>query len=179
MTLRAIVCHGEGDRTYPQSSIMPRNSYVFGICYASLVPIRYPATDSLSNRGPASKPAFKSVRQQAGTIMSMAINRISASGVAAMLYPVMKPNRVPKTGTDRKTTSSQAAVQGASEPAGAPRTVDQIQAAFESAKVALGRVATDAVTQPNPEVQSGGLPQSGAAYAQGEQQAGQVLDVTA
>jgi len=114
--------------------------------------------------------------------MSMAINRISASGVAAMLYPVMKPSRVPKVAPDSKTAASaadQSAVQAAPQPADTSRTPDQVHAAFENARAALGSVTTGTTSaEPSTGVQSGGL-QQGRAYARGEQQAGQVLDFTA
>ena len=82
--------------------------------------------------------------------MSMAINSISASGVAAMLYgmPVNKPGRIAKVDTGRTTaasvTAGQTAVKAASRPqaAEAPRnTAEQVHATFQFALAALGSVA--------------------------------------
>jgi len=122
--------------------------------------------------------------------MSMAINRISASGVAAMLYgmPINKPSRIAKVGTGRTTAASvmasQVAVQATSRPQAAetPSTAEQVHATFQYALAALSSVAaTGNMTQSSTEqAQSGGVQQaSSAAYAQVEQQAGQALDLTA
>jgi len=116
--------------------------------------------------------------------MSMAINRISASGVAAMLYPVIKTNRVAKVDSDNRAnvvtagTSSQA-VQGVSgSQSDASGTAEQAQAAFTYALAALSSVATTSIpAQSNSEAQGGG--QAGNSYAQVEQSVGQTLDITA
>ena len=126
--------------------------------------------------------------------MSTAINRISASGVAAMLYPVMKPGRVAKVaGGDRTAATAAGAASQAAVPASSSRTqaadasnstAEQLHAAFEYARAALGSAATASATsaQSGPDQgQSIGPQQAGgAAYAQSEQQAsGQTLDLTA
>ncbi len=115
--------------------------------------------------------------------MSMAINRVSAAGVAAMLYPVTKPSRVAKVGSGRTSSSSSADAQSTSrpQPANASSTPEQVHAAFQYAQAALGNMATGStsMTQASTEVQSGGVQQAGSAYAQVEQQAGQMLDLTA
>ena len=122
--------------------------------------------------------------------MSMAINRISASGVAAMLYPVMKPTRVAKIDTGRATTAptgtSSQAVQGvSSSQSDESGTAEQVHTAFQYALAALSSVATTdtsstAIAQSGADqVQSSGIPQAGTAYAQVEQQARQTLDLTA
>ncbi len=130
--------------------------------------------------------------------MSMAINRISASSVAAVLYPVMKPSRVAKIDSGNRAnvvaagTSSQA-VQGVSgSQSDASGTAEQAHAAFQYALAGLSSMATDTtVAQPSTEAssnvattrstsmaQSSGVQQAGSAYAQVEQQAGQALDIT-
>ena len=82
--------------------------------------------------------------------MSMAINRISASGVAAMLYgmPVNKPSRVVKVDSGNRAnivaagTSSQA-VQGVSgSQSDTSSTAEQSHASFTYALAALSSVAT-------------------------------------
>jgi len=115
----------------------------------------------------------------------MAINSISASGVAAMLYgmPVNKPGRVEKSGTGRTTavsvTAGQTAVQATSrsQASETPRnTAEQVHATFQYALAALGSVGTTGTAQSS----TSGLQQaSSAVYAQVEQQSGQVLDITA
>ena len=118
--------------------------------------------------------------------MSMAINRISASGVAAMLYPVMKPGRVAKVDSGNRAnvvaagTSSQA-VQGVSgSQSDASGTAEQARAAFQNALAALSSVAsTGTAAGSNSDVQVGGAQQAGGAYAQVEMQTGQALDITA
>ncbi|MEI8373644.1 MAG: hypothetical protein WCJ35_12525 [Planctomycetota bacterium] len=125
--------------------------------------------------------------------MSMAINSISASGVAAMLYgmPVNKPSRVEKSGTGRTTAVSVKAGQTAvratsrSQPANPlSNTAEQFYATFQYALAALGSVGTTG-TASNYSSQIGRTPSGGvqqassAAYAQVEAQAGQVLDITA
>jgi hypothetical protein len=141
--------------------------------------------------------------------MSMAINRISAGGVAAMLYPVTRPSRVPKIVSGRSNSASapSPATQNASRPQSADRTntAEQVHAAFEYARAALSSGATmgtppessqtqtGQATPSTASVQSGAQPsggvqqtsgfaangQAGSAYAQDEQQAGQTLDITA
>lgn len=119
--------------------------------------------------------------------MSMAINRVSASNVAAMLLPAMKPTRVAKFGSGRSNTASTANSQALqstarSQPADTTSTAE-IHAGFEFALAALGSVGTAGYTanvQPSPnQEQTGVVQQAGGAYAQVEQQAGQVLDITA
>jgi hypothetical protein len=129
------------------------------------------------------------VTQQAGNIMSMAINRVSASGVSSTLYAyqVTKPSRVANVTTDRTpaAATTQAAVQPTSRQAPSAdtssSTAAQAHASFEYAKAALGNLSTAvAVTQPSPnQEQAGVVQQASSAYAQVEQQAGQVLDITA
>ncbi len=113
--------------------------------------------------------------------MSMAINRISASGVAAMLYPVVKPTRVAKVDTGRAATAtSSQAVQGTSRPQSADTssTAEQVHTGFQYALAALSSLATGTSSVAGPgDVQSG--VQQGSAYAQVEQAAGQTLDLTA
>ncbi len=123
--------------------------------------------------------------------MSMAISRISASGVAGMLYgmPVSKPRRVATVDSgDRArmvvTGTPSQAVQGASrpQPADTSSTPEQVHAAFQYALAFQGNggMTGGTMAQSNAEVQSGGVQQAGSAYAQVEQQqAGQVLDITA
>ena len=116
--------------------------------------------------------------------MSMAINRVSAAGVAAMLYPVTKPSRVAKVGSGRTSSASTADAQSTSrpQPADASSTPDQIHAAFQYAQAALSSVvnmSSTSIPQPTDLGQSSGVQQAGTAYAQVEQQAGQTLDLTA
>ena len=125
--------------------------------------------------------------------MSMAINSISASGVAAMLYgmPVNKPGRIAKVDTGRTTaasvTAGQTAVKAASRPQAAnplSNTAEQVHATFQSALAALGSVAASGTasnysSQIGHTLSSGVQQASSAAYAQVEQQAGQMLDITA
>ena len=125
--------------------------------------------------------------------MSMAINSISASGVAAMLYgmPVNKPGRIAKVDTGRtaaaSVTAGQTAVQATSrsQAAEAPRnTAEQVHATFQYALAALGSVAASGTasnysSQIGQTLSSGVQQASSAAYAQVEQQAGQMLDITA
>jgi len=124
--------------------------------------------------------------------MSMAINSISASGVAAMLYgmPINKPGRVEKFGTGRTTAASvtgQTAVQATSRSQSAnplSNTAEQVHATFQYALTALGNLATTGMatsySSQMGQLLSRGVQQaSSAAYAQVEQQAGQVLDITA
>ena len=119
--------------------------------------------------------------------MSMAINSISASGVAAMLYgmPINKPSRIANVGTGRTTaasvTAGQTAVQATSHSQAAEtpsNTAEQVHATFQYALAALDSVGMSArMTAQSSTV---GLQQaSSAAYAQVEAQAGQVLDITA
>ncbi len=115
--------------------------------------------------------------------MSLAINRVSAAGVAAMLYPVTKPSRVAKVGSGRTSSASTADAQSTSrpQPAGTSTTPDQIHTAFKYAQAVLGNMAASSpsMTQASPEDQSSVVQQAGSAYAQVEQQAGQALDLTA
>ena len=115
--------------------------------------------------------------------MSMAINRISASGVAGMLYgmPVNKPGRVTSVASGDRTnvvaagTSSQAVQRVSGPQFDMPATPDQVHAAFQYALATLGSVA-----QASTQDQSSGFQQTAVAgYAQVEQQVGQVLDITA
>lgn len=117
--------------------------------------------------------------------MSMAINRISASGVAAMLYPVIKTNRVAKVDSGSRTTvvaaatSSQAVQSVSGSQSDTSNTAEQVRAAFQYALAALSSVATtDTTAQSSPEAQAGGV-QAGGAYAQVGQPLGQTLDLTA
>ncbi len=116
--------------------------------------------------------------------MSMAINRVSAAGVAAMLYPVIKPSRVAKVSGGARTSSSasRTAAQGTSQPqpADTSSTADQAHAEFAYALAALGNLnTTGAVTQPSPDQVQTGVVQQASAFAQVEQAAGQTLDLTA
>jgi hypothetical protein len=114
--------------------------------------------------------------------MSMAINRVSANTVAAMLYPVMKPSRVPKVGSGRTSSSaSTSTTQSTSRPQPADAAAaEPVHAAFEYARVALSSLGTTPAAAPsNTEGQAGGVQQAGSAYTQVEQQAGQALDITA
>ena len=117
--------------------------------------------------------------------MSMAINRISASGVAAMLSPVTKPQPVAKVDSGNRASVAAAtsirAVQGVSGSQSDSSSPEQAHTAFQYALTALSSVATtNAPAQSSPEVQSSDGQQAGVAYAQVEQQdAGQVLDLTA
>jgi len=116
--------------------------------------------------------------------MSMAINRVSAAGVAAMLYPVTKPSRVAKVGSGRTSSASTADAQSKSRPQtiDTSNTAEQIHTAFADALAALGNMAatsSTSMTQANTEVQSSVVQQAGSAYTQVEQQAGQTLDITA
>jgi hypothetical protein len=115
--------------------------------------------------------------------MSMAINRVSAAGVAAMLYPVTKPSRLAKVGSGRTSSASRADAQSTSRPQPAEASSpEQVHAAFQYAQAALGNMAAMSSTsmpQASPVDQSGGIQQAGSAYAQVEQQAGQALDLTA
>ncbi len=117
--------------------------------------------------------------------MSMAISRVSANTVAAMLYPVMKPSRVQRVGPGRSNPlASSQAVQGTSSTQPTDTSSpEQVHAAFQSALAALSSGGTagasgTATTQPGTEGQSGGV-QQGVGYAQVEQEAGQTLDLTA
>jgi len=124
----------------------------------------------------------------------MAINRISVSGAAGMLYgmPVNKPSRVVNVDSGNRANVvataalSQTAVQGTSgaRPADTSGTAEQVHAAFEYALAAFqGNAGTTggAIAQSSPDQgQSGAVQQAGvAAYAQVEQASGQVLDLTA
>jgi hypothetical protein len=119
--------------------------------------------------------------------MSMAISRISASGVAAMLYPVTKPSRVAKVDSGNRAnvvaagTSSQAVQAISGSQTDTSSTPEQVHAAFQYTLAALSCVATGgaSMAQSSPEAQFGGVQQAGDAYAQVEQQAGQTLDITA
>ena len=97
-----------------------------------------------------------------------------------MLDPAMRPKRVPKSGTDRKTTASKTASPAVQDetcpkPADTPRSADQVQATFEFVRSALNSLGmSGTVATPNPEVQTGGLPQRGGV----DQQVGQALDIT-
>ena len=127
--------------------------------------------------GSASNPATLTTV----TNMSMAIHRTSANVVPAMLLPVAKLSRVAKFGSgSSKSGATQAPAQASRpQPADTPRTAEQAQAAFTYALAALSCVATMGTTaQPSSEVQVGGG-QAASAYAQVEQQVGQVLDITA
>ncbi len=112
--------------------------------------------------------------------MSMPINRISASGVAAMLYPFMKPSRVANIGGGSRTSSSSSAVaiQGTSSQPSADTTstADQIHAVFELATAALNDVGmASAVVQSSVnQEQVGSVQQGGSMSAQADQQAGSV-----
>ena len=118
--------------------------------------------------------------------MSMAISRISASGVAATLYPVTKPSRVANVDSGNRAnvvaagTSSQA-VQGISGSQSDTSSPEQTHAAFAYALAALQDNAgmTGSAAQASQEVQSGGVQQIGIAYEQVDQQVGEVLDITA
>jgi hypothetical protein len=126
------------------------------------------------------------VNKQAGNPMSMAINRISASGVAGMLYgmPVNKPGQVTNVAPGDRTnvaaagTSSQAVQRVSGPQFDTPSTRDQLHTAFQHALAALSSVAAGTMAESSTPDQSSGL-QQGAAYAQVEQQVGQVLDITA
>ena len=118
--------------------------------------------------------------------MSMAISRISASGVAGMLYAVTKPSRVAKVDSGNRAnvvaagTSSQI-VQSVSGSQSDTSSPEQAHTAFAYALAALQDNAgmTGGVAQPSPDQgQSGGIQQAGSAYAQVEQAAGQALDIT-
>ena len=76
--------------------------------------------------------------------MSMATNRISASGVAAMLYPVMKPSRVAKSirVQHHGVSDVEPAVQGTSPTVRRVRHAEQVHAAFQYALAALSSVGT-------------------------------------
>ncbi len=113
--------------------------------------------------------------------MSMAINRISASSVAGMLYPVSKPSRVAKVDSGNRAsmvaagTSSQAVQGTASSQSNTSSTPEQVHTGFQYALAAFSSVATTSSTstaQPSTEVESGIVQQAGSAYAQVEQQAG-------
>jgi hypothetical protein len=119
--------------------------------------------------------------------MSMAISRISASGVAAMLYPATKPSRVAKVDSGNRAnvvaagTSSQAVQAISGSQSDKSSTPEQVHVAFQYTLAALSSVATGGTSpaQSSPEAQSGGVQQAGDAFAQIEQQAGQTLDITA
>lgn len=114
--------------------------------------------------------------------MSMAINRISASGVAGMLYPVMKPNRVAKVGGDGRSSASTNTTKGTSspQPTDATNTAEQVRAGFEFARMALDGMATTGTAPPNSDqVQAGVVQQASSGYTQAEQQPGQSLDIVA
>jgi len=116
--------------------------------------------------------------------MSLAISSISANLVPAVLYPVTKPQRVPKVSGGRTSSASTTAAQGTSrpQPADTTSTPDQIHAAFQYAQAALSSVvnmSSTSIPQPTDLGQSSGVQQAGTAYAQVEQQAGQTLDLTA
>ncbi len=117
--------------------------------------------------------------------MSMAINRISASSVAAMLYPVTKPSRVAKVDTGRATTAAADTTTAAVQPASASSsTSEDARAAFEYAKAALqgstgAMAATMAQSSADQGQYDGHQQVGGVAYAQAEQEVGQSLDLTA
>jgi hypothetical protein len=119
--------------------------------------------------------------------MSMAINRVSANSVAAMLYPVAKLNRPAKVASSGSNRASAAttpsAVQGTSgpQPANTSAAAEQDPAAFQFAKAALSSaVNLGAPAQSNTDGQFAGVQQANiAAYTPVEQQAGQTFDMTA
>ena len=117
--------------------------------------------------------------------MSMAITRISASSVAAMLSPVTKPQRVATVDSGNRASvvaaaTSGQAVQSVSGSQSDTPSPEQAHTAFQYALAALSSVtAASTPAQSSPEVQSSGVQQAGVAYAQVEQDAGQVLDLTA
>jgi hypothetical protein len=117
--------------------------------------------------------------------MSIAISRVSANTVPAMLYPVMQPSRVGKVGSGRSkstlaTTFQPAQSTSRPQAADTSSTAEDVHAAFEYARAALGNIATmNSVGQSSTESQSAAVQQAGSAYAQVEQQTGQALDITA
>lgn len=118
------------------------------------------------------------------TIMSMAIHRTSANVVPAMLNPVTKLSKVAKFGSGSSKSGATQAPDQASrpQPADTPRTADQVHMAFKYASANLSSLGTTGSTpaQQSTEGQAGGIQHAGrAAYTQGEQQAGQTLDLTA
>ncbi len=138
----------------------------------------------------------------AETIMSMAIHRASANVVPVMLNPVAKLSRVAKFGfgsSKPAAATTQTTAQGSSRPQ--PADAEQVHTAFKYALASLSSLGTKTTTgaQPSTEGQSGGaafeyarsalsstaqsspadVQQTGSAYAQVEQQAGQALDITA
>ncbi len=136
------------------------------------------------------------------TIMSMAIHRASSNVVPVMLNPIAKLGRLAKVGTGNSksaSATSPAAAQSASRPQPASSTPEQIHTAFKYALAGLSGTGTGTTAQPSTEEQSSGaasayaraalsstaqsspadVQQTGSAYAQVEQQAGQALDLTA
>ena len=116
--------------------------------------------------------------------MSMAVSRVSVNTVPAMLYPVMQPSRVAKVGSGRSksisATTSQPAQSTSRPQAAETSSTEDVHAAFESARVALGTIATmHSVGQSSMEGQSAKIQQASSAYAQVEQQVGQALDISA
>ena len=86
--------------------------------------------------------------------MSMAISRISASGVASMMYgmPVNRPSRVAKVDSgDRANivvagTSSQAVQSISGSQSDTSGTADQVQAAFQYARAGLSSMVATSST---------------------------------
>ncbi len=142
------------------------------------------------------------------TIMSMAIHRASANVVPVMLNPVAKLSRVAKFGSSSSkpasTSSETAQSTSRPQPADAGRIHTAFKYAlaglsslgtgttaqpstegqsggvvFENTRTALSSETTGTVAQSSTDVQSGGVQQASSAYAQVEQQAGQMLDFTA
>ena len=153
---------------------------------------------TLAASGTSSRPGFADNTQKAGRWGNMLcfISTLDApeqqpyvdghqqnlrQGVAAMLYPITKPSRVPKVGSGRtfvRHSTADAQSTSRPQPADTSSTPDQIHAAFQYALAAFSSVAMSSTAQSSPEVQSGGVQQA-SEYAQVEQQAGQTLDITA
>jgi hypothetical protein len=119
--------------------------------------------------------------------MIMAISSVVATPVAAMSNPVTRTGRVTKVGSGRSNPTSTTAtetIQSTSrpQPVEMPRTVEQVRAAFEFARLALNNATTSggAIAQPSPDQShSMGSNQVGNTYTQPELPVGQVLDLTA
>ena len=117
-------------------------------------------------------------------MMSMAIHRISANGVPAMLTcRSTKLSRVAKVGSgSSKSGATQAPAQAFTLAAcrHVQHAPSRSMRRFTYALAALSSVATHQHHGPAEfEVQAGGVQQGVSAYAQVEQQVGQALDITA